>query len=118
VWVLDAGFLAYQESQPPRFAKKGAWVSGEIYLGIDSFMYFEGLKNIIGMPALTYNFRIGQILLETTPWLTTTDESGRTMMLRDEQNESHRKVAETDAWNDDNGDAHYVLECFPIDGRI
>lgn len=117
-WVLDAGFLAYHDSQPPRFAKQGAWVEGEIYLGIDHFMYFEELKNRSGMPALTYSFRIGRILLETTPWLTTTDESGRTMMSRDEQMESHREVAETDAWNDDDGNAHYVVECFPLDGRI
>jgi hypothetical protein len=118
VWVLDAGFFAYQESQPPKFARKGSWVEGEVYLGIDPFMYFEGLRNQSGMPSLTYSFRIGQILLETTPWLTKEDESGRTMMVRDEQNESYREVAETDAWNDDNGNAHYVLKCFSIDGRI
>lgn len=119
VWVLDMGFLAYQESPPPRFATKGSWVEGEIYLGIDPFMYFEQLKNRPGMPPLTYGFRIGQILLETTPWLTKTDESGRTIMtVRDEQNESYREVAETDAWNDDHGHAHYVLQCVSVDGRI
>ncbi len=118
VWVLDAGFFAYQESQPPKFATKGSWVEGEIYLGIDPFMYFEGLKNQSGMPSLTYKFRIGQILLETTPWLTKADESGGTMMVRNEQNESYREVSETDAWKDDDGNAHYVLKCFSIDGRI
>jgi hypothetical protein len=117
VWVLDMGFLAYQEGQPPRYATKGSWVEGEIYLGIDPFMYFEGLKNMSGMPAMTYGFRIEQILLETTPWLTKSDESGCTMMVRDERNESYREVAETDAWNDDNGHAHYVLKCVSTDGR-
>jgi hypothetical protein len=118
VWVLDMGFLAYQEGHPPRYATKGSWVEGEIYLGIDPFMYFEGLKNMSGMPAMTYGFRIGRILLEMTPWLTKSGEAGRTMMVRDERNESYREVAETDAWNDDNGHAHYVLECVSIDGRI
>ena len=118
VWVLDMGFLAYQESQPPRYAIKGSWVEGEIYLGIDPFMYFEHLKNMSGMPLLTYGFRIGEIFLETTPWLTKSDDAARTMMMRDEQNESYREVAETDAWNDDNGNAHYVLRCVSLDARI
>ena len=39
-------------------------------------------------------------------------------MVRDEQNESFTEVAETDAWNDDNGNAHYILKCFSIDDRI
>lgn len=118
VWVLDMGFMAYQESQPPRFASKGALVEGEIYLGIDPFMYFEGLKNRPGMPPLTYSFLVGQIFLETTPWLTGHTESGHTIFDRDEQNESYSEVTETDAWNDDNGHAHYVLRCVPINGRI
>jgi hypothetical protein len=118
VWVLDMGFLAYQDTPPRRFATKSSWVEGELYLGIDHFAYFEDLKNLPGMPRLTYSFYIHEILLETTPWLTTTDASGRTMMMRDEQNESYRGVAETDAWNDDNGSAHYILRCMPIDGRI
>jgi hypothetical protein len=93
-------------------------VEGEIYLGIDPFMYFEGLKNMSGMPALTYGFRIERIFLETTPWLTQSDEAGRPRMVRDDRNESYQEVTETDAWNDDNGHAHYVLQCVSIDGRI
>src|SRR5262245_34487574 len=52
VWVLDAGFLAYQESKPPRYATKGAWVEGEVHIGIDPFMYFEGSNKTPGMPSL------------------------------------------------------------------
>lgn len=113
--MLDMGFLAYQESQPPRYATRGSWVEGEIYLGIDPFMYFEQLKNLSGMPSLVYGFRIEQIFLETTPWLSKSDESGRTMMVRNEQNESYREVPKTDAWNDDDGHAHYVLNCVSVD---
>ena len=68
------------------------------------------------MPSLTYSFRIGEILLETTPWLTKSDEAGGTMMMRDEQNEAYREVQMM--LDDDNGNAHYVLKCFSIDGRI
>ena len=111
VWVLDMGFLAYNQTYPlPQGAAKGSWVEAEIYLGIDPFMYFEGLKSMPGMPRLTYSFLVTQILLETTPWLTT-----QTMKLRDEQNESYQEVAETNAWSDDGGDASYILKCVSID---
>ena len=93
-------------------------MEGEIFFGIDPFMYFERLKNLTGMPDMTYDFRVEQILLETTPWLTRTDEEGRTVIERDEQNESFREVPETDAWRDDDGRAHYVLKCVPTDGRV
>jgi hypothetical protein len=116
VWVLDAGFLAYQESKPPRYATKGAWVEGEIYIGIDPFMYFERLNKTPGMPSLTYEFRIDRLFLETTPWTTMTDENGRSPIIRDKQEESFREVAETDAWRDDNGHAHYVLKCVRLNG--
>jgi len=118
VWVLDAGFLAYQESKPPRYATKGAWVEGEVYVEIDPFMYFEGLNKRPGMPSLTYAFRVDQLLLETTPWITTTDENGRTLTKRDEQKESYIEVAETNAWSDDNGHAHYILKCVRISGPV
>ena len=118
VWVLDMGFLAYQEAKPPEYAAKGAWVEGKVYVGIDPFFYFEGLNKLPGMPDLTYNFRIEQILLETTPRLTTQDESGRTVMSRNEHQESYREVSQTDAWNDDDGNAHYVLNCERIERRI
>jgi hypothetical protein len=118
VWVLDMGFLAYQEGQPPGYAAEGSWVEGEIYLGIDPFMYVERLKNMSDMPQLTYGFRVERIFLETTPWLTESNDSGRPTMTRDEQKESYREVARTDAWSDDNGHAHYVLECVLMDGGI
>lgn len=117
VCVLDMGFLAYQEDPPPHFTE-GTWVEGEIYLGIDHFAYSEHLKNVPGMPPLSYNFLIGEIFLETTPWLTELDPSGRRMMVRDGQNESCTAVSKTDADNDDNGHAHYILKCVSLDGRI
>lgn len=110
VWVIDTGFLAYQEAKPPSYATERSWVEGEVYIGIDPFFYLESLNKLPGMPNLTYKFRIEEIFLETTPWITFKDESGRTIMKRDEQRESHRKIPETDACNDDDGHAHYLLK--------
>lgn len=42
-FVIDLGVLAYREAEPPKSIRKGAWLRGEIYLGIDPFFYFEDL---------------------------------------------------------------------------
>jgi hypothetical protein len=110
-WVVDFGVMAYQNQESPHFAKKGIWVEGEVYLGVDPFFYFEELYAQPGMPALQYDWHIRNIWLETTPWLTTKDEKGTTIRSRDESARSFVEVAQTDAWNDDDGHAEYVLEC-------
>ena len=110
-WALDCGFLVYDQAKPPRYFEKGLWVEGEIVLGIDPFFYFEGLYALPGMPALTNRFRIEQILLETTPWFTSKDEVGRTVLERVKHQESYKEVYETDAWNDDDEQASYILRC-------
>src|SRR5437588_7630307 len=33
VWVIDFGIMAYENREPPRFAARGDWVEGELYLG-------------------------------------------------------------------------------------
>lgn len=116
-WVIDFGMMAYHNHEPPRLATKGSWVEGEIYLGIDPFFYFEELHARPGMPALQYDWRIRRIFLETTPWLSAKDETGRTMLTRHAQEESFVEVAETDAWGDDEGRADYLLECERIDTK-
>jgi hypothetical protein len=110
-WVIDFGAMAYQNHEPPIVAKNGAWVEGEINLGIDPFFYSEDLHALPGMPDLQYEWRIRSIFLETTPWLDVKDEAGRTIRTRDEQHESFVEVVETNAWSDDGGNGHYVLEC-------
>src|SRR5262249_4245288 len=82
-WVIDFGFLAYQSTAPPKFAVVGSWVTGEIYLAIDHFSYFERLSRLPGAPALIYPWYIHRIWLEMTPWLRKTDPTGGEMMLRD-----------------------------------
>jgi hypothetical protein len=113
-WVIDFGLLAYKNHEPPPLATTGAWIEAEVCLSIDPFFYFDELHSLRGMPALQYEWRIKSILLETTPWLSRRDEVGRTFLTRDEQRESFVEVAETNAWEDDERRAHYVLICEKI----
>lgn len=115
-WVIDFGVAAFQESTPPDWAREGGSVCGTVYIGIDPFFYFEGLKDEPGMPNLFREWTIRQILLETTPWNTFTDPSGSRIMSRADLPPTFKKVPRTDAWNDDGGHGHYVLECEPAGG--
>src|SRR6185369_1447244 len=110
-WVIDFGLMAYENRELPSTLKEGDWFEAEIYLGIDPFFYFEELHSLKGMPALQYDWRIIGISLETTPWLSSQDESGRTILTRDEFRKSSVAVAQTNAWRDDGGHGHYVLAC-------
>lgn len=115
VIVLDFGLLAYDQALPPKWMKSGMSVDAEIYVGIDPFFYSEELHAARGMPELRYEFRVRGIDLETTPWISTVDSAGRTMMKRDESQQSYQPIAETDAWSDDDGHAHYILDVERID---
>jgi len=116
-WVIDAGpFMAFQQREPPTSAAQGAWVEGAIYLGIDPFFYFEQLYRLDGMPPLSYQWVVREILRETTPWLETKDQFGRTLNERDESRESFVPAAKTDAWHDDAGHGHYVMACEQTQG--
>ena len=110
-WVCDFGVLAYTAGEPPSGTTVGSCVAGEIYLSIDPFDYFETFCKLPGMPSLFYNFSIRHIWLETTPWVEDVDASGRRFTRRQHGGPSFREVQQTDAWKDDGGFAHYVLEC-------
>jgi hypothetical protein len=116
VWVIDAGLFAYSKSKPPEFATVGSCVTGDFYLGVDPFFYFEDLCYLPGMPELRYEWHVEAIQLETTPWISTRDAGGQEIRQRDETQISYKDVQRTDAWRDDNGLAHYVLECTRIEG--
>lgn len=63
--VIDIGVLAYRELHslmaPPDV------FSGQIYLGVDPFFYFETLARETDAPAIIYNWRIHRIEVETAP---------------------------------------------------
>jgi len=109
-WVLDAGFLAYQESRPPKGLKKGDFVSGYFYIGIDPFFYFESLKHKESFPDLTYKWKIEIIEMEATPFI----EQNNTF-VRDKSKVSFIDKDKTDAWGDFEGNAHYLLHCEKIE---
>jgi len=109
--VVDFGVMAYENRNPPSVARLEHCVEGEFYLGIDPFFYFEDLYALPGIPTLQYHWQIKSISLETTPWLTNVNSAGGTTLSRDETRESFQEVAATNAWADDEGHAHYLLEC-------
>lgn len=111
VWVIDAGaFLAFREL-PRGGAPLGAFVEGDVYLGIDPFFYFESLSKIPGMPPLAYRWIIREIQRETTPWREGKLPDGRRIRERNDSKEAFTCVTATNAWDDDGGHGHYVLSC-------
>jgi len=109
VWVIDFGLQAFWESPPPAFAQPGAWVEGEIVLGVDPFFYSEYLCKIPEMPNLLYNWRVTAISRNDTPWLVQVNERGGKTFSRDVAREKWSNFHRTDAWNDDEGRSSYVL---------
>lgn len=106
VWVVDFGLAAFQEYRPPKFAHIGAWVEGKIGLALDPFMYKDRLAHEIGMPDLFNTWEITSIARDDTLWIAS---SCGKMLSRDPEHPRWTKVAQTDAWNDDNGRSVYLL---------
>jgi hypothetical protein len=105
-WVADFGLKAYQDSSLPEELQSARWIKGNVYLGVDPFPYSERLKDLPGIPPLTYKWLLRKIKLETTPWIKT-----EKLSFRDQAKVSFREITKTDAWNDDSGHGHYILEC-------
>jgi hypothetical protein len=63
--VIDFDVLAYRELHS--FPVPPECFSGEIYLGVDPFSYFERLSCEADAPPLIYNWRIHRIEVETAP---------------------------------------------------
>jgi hypothetical protein len=105
--VLDAGVRLYNPTQPPGDWKVGRTVQGAVELSIDPFLYVETLAKTPRAPPLIYDWSIDRIELETTPWI----ETPGGVPQRDRARTRWRDVAETDAWNDDEGRANYLITC-------
>jgi hypothetical protein len=117
-FVLDFGLLAYSnwivldDLQPP---DAGAWLTGEVHLGVDPFFYMDELAQLPGMPALIYTWTIVEIQLNTTPLMPV--EHGHPLYggpdegphyVGNPDQESWRTVDRTRAWDDDGS---YRLRC-------
>lgn len=110
-WVIDVGVPMYQDATPPPWVRPGMTISGRISVGIDPFFYTEGLKDEPTMPDLLRSWTLRSIALETTPWEEAVMPTGGKLRTRKEGDRSFVLVPRTDAWQDDGGHAHYVLEC-------
>jgi hypothetical protein len=105
-WVIDAGIPLYRAGLPPDGIKSGSWVIGKIYVGVDPFDYFERLSRHHAAPALTYNWNVTKIELETTPII----ESGR-MKMRDRSRRGWRELNDTKAHSAGAVVDEFVLHC-------
>jgi hypothetical protein len=107
-WVVDFGLLAFREdkSSTHRF-RPGDCVRGEISFGIDPFFYFERLARLDGAPALIYDWTITKIEMQTAPRIETKPK----YFERDPQLLGWREIEKTDAWQDDDRSAEYLLHC-------
>jgi hypothetical protein len=109
--VVDFGIQAFTTRTVDPLPPKGAYVVGDVHLGVDPFDYFESLHELPDFPPLIYTWRIERIELNTTPWL----ESSSRVIVRDATRQSWLEVAETHAWEDDGGYASYLLDCVRLD---
>jgi len=106
-WAVDVGIKAFRESKPPINLKTDDSFNGRIWLGIDPFFYFESLNKTDSAPALIYDWKILEILVQTAPFVKTKDN----IMVRDKTKLNWRSISKTNAWRDDNGNAEYLLKC-------
>lgn len=112
VWIVDFGeVMAYCKGAVPRGIGVGDTVTGDLYLGIDPFFYFEKFFRIPGIPAIIYEWRIDGIEMETAPFVESTDHPGGKVLVRDHTKRARVPVTKTDAWKDDGGNGDYVLRC-------
>lgn len=110
-WVIDFGFPTYQQCRPPEGLRKGTWIEAVVHLGVDPFFYFEEIAHDHVFPPLIHAWHICGIELETTPFIENKDDQGTTLLVRDAMKAGFRNVERTNAWEDDDGNGHYVLNC-------
>jgi hypothetical protein len=107
-WVVDFGLLAFREDKSRKHKfRPGDRVRGEISFGIDPFFYFERLARQDGAPALIYGWTITKIEMQTAPRIETKPK----YFERDPQLLGWREIEKTDAWQDDDRSAEYLLHC-------
>jgi len=125
--VIDFGLQAYAQHPPlPEGATPGQSVKGTVGLGVDPFTYFEGLASLPGAPPLIYTWNVLSIRRQGAPWLkgqAAVECSGEVwstaptlivngeLWVRDPKQWRWVEIDQTDAWNDDEGHAHYLLDC-------
>jgi hypothetical protein len=105
-WAIDVGTVLFHEEKPPINARLGNWMSGEIYVGVDPYFYFERLAHQPNAPGLIYDWKVEKIEMQTAPFV-----KRERIIIRDTAQLGWNEIAQTDAWADDDGHAEYVLHC-------
>ncbi|QKK17100.1 hypothetical protein [Rhizobium indicum] len=106
-WAMDFGIPAFQNVPPPKDVRPGTWLEGRVYIGIDPFFYFEQISHFDDAPDMIHDWIIEGIEMQTAPFV----DAGENRMVRDPALSGWREIPETDAWNDDDGSAEYLLHC-------
>ncbi len=116
-WAIDIGFVVFRDEAPPKGVKVGCWLKGKIYVGIDPFFYFESLAHQPDAPALIYDWRVERIEMQTSPYVPHPQDDPRKMVFaRDPERQGWIEIDKTDAWQDDQGSADYILHCRRLPG--
>lgn len=85
-------------------------VQGLIILGIDPFEYFESLGRLPGAPPLIYDWRITGLYRQTAPFV----ETAPRVFERDATGLGWAPIESTNALDDDQGAADYLLRATPL----
>lgn len=124
--VLDFGLSVYSNYQvavPGHALRPGDWVEGTADLSVDPFFYFDGLVHRKRFPPLIYTWTIEAVLQQTAPWVVAKpgDLPGDdwaegaiaqgSLRIRDFSKHGWAAIPQTDAWDDDDGSADYLLRC-------
>ncbi len=111
VWVIFFVVSAFLEAAPLTGVTVGSFVSGQLHLGVDPFFYMEYLFRQQGMQPLIYTWHVDRIQRQAAPLIETLPPSGGKLLTRDPTQLGYIDLEETNAWQDDQGDAEYLLSC-------
>ncbi len=110
VGVIDFGIRGYCSSHNLKpFYTEGAFLGGEIRLGIDPFFYYERHIKLPGIPPIMYTWQIDRINLHRWGAIETVDEKGHGHIITDESKYIIEEVTKTDAWGDKRKNLEYPL---------
>ncbi len=115
VWVIEAGVLLFNDAKAPDGVEVGDILRGSARLGVDPFFYFERLAQRESVPALIHTWTVRAVLCQTAPFVETVTPGGQRVSARDASKLAWKEIGSTDAWNDDGGNAEYVLRCGLLD---
>lgn len=92
----------------------GTRIQGQTSLFVD--WEYPPSKNLYpGLPPMVYTWKIESINIQTGPYIVTYNSVGGKSIRRDETKIGYRPVERTNAWEDDDKNAFYLLNCTLLD---